>query len=878
MRFNSNIRKKYALNISPPFVQSLYHPHSLGSQPGTRKVILLFLNCDITTPLSIMKNILFILLMILLSSVACRKEKDAWIRINQLGYRTPDIKVAVLISTKDLHINSFKIINVTSGEVAMAFNNVVKTVSLDQFTDCYRLNFSDLTKAGTYRLEAGRVVSPDFRIGDDVYDGAADFLLNYMRQQRCGYNPFLKDSCHTHDGYEIYRNGDSAHIDVTGGWHDAADYLQYVATSANAVYQMLFAYRENPASFSDKFKENGLPGPDSIPDVINESKWGLDWLLKMNPAPGVMFNQIADDRDHIGFRLPVSDSANYGKGKERPVYFCTGKPQGLFKYQNRTTGIASTAGKFASAFAIGSDVYKKTNPKLAGVLEKKAIDAFSFGLKNPGVCQTAPGTAPYFYEEDNWTDDMELAAIELYKLTGDTIYYNYSIGLGRKEKVTPWIGSDTARHYQWYPFVNMGHQVIAGTRENKYENEFAGYIKQGLELTQQKASKNPFNIGIPFIWCSNNLVAAILTQSSLYTAISGDSSFAELESSHRDWLFGCNPWGTSMIVGLPENGDYPVNSHSSYVVKGGQVPGGLVDGPVYSSIFKAHSKYVSLKNGDSYAPFQTKMANYHDDYGDYTSNECTMDGTASLVYYLSAMSSKAGILTIKNIIRSKGAIVRMDTTRKEVWLTFTAHEFTDGFESVLFSLKKHNIKASFFLTGDFCRETSNRKIINRLKADGHYIGPHSDKHLLYCSWEKRDSLLVTEKEFTEDINSNYKALNIAGIKRDKSSVFLPPYEWYNDTIGGWSKKEGLKLVNNSAGTKTAQDWTFPEPGEPYYSSDSLMNDLLRYEKQKGLNGYILLIHPGTDPRRKDKFYLRLESVLDYLENKNYTFHSFSEIN
>ena len=73
-----------------------------------------------------------------------------------------------------------------------------------------------------------------------------------MRQQRCGYNPFLHDSCHTRDGYIIYHPAaDSTHIDVTGGWHDATDYLQYTATSANAVYQMLLAYQLNPSAFGD---------------------------------------------------------------------------------------------------------------------------------------------------------------------------------------------------------------------------------------------------------------------------------------------------------------------------------------------------------------------------------------------------------------------------------------------------------------------------------------------------------------------------------------------------------------------------------------------------------------------------------------------------
>ncbi len=827
-----------------------------------------------------MKHCFILLIIILLfTHASCSNNKNEWIRINQLGYRTGDIKVAVFLSKKTTNLKSFKVIDVNSGDVAITVKNLVKAEPLEPFVTCYRLPFTDLKKGGTYRIAAGDAISPDFRVADDVYDGTADYLLNYMRQQRCGYNPFLKDSCHTRDGYEIYgKSGDSSHIDVPGGWHDAADYLQYVATSANATYQMLFAYSENPSSFVDKYLANGLPGADGIPDVLNESKWGLDWLIKMNPEPEVMYNQIADDRDHIGFRFPNNDTANYGKGKERPVYFCTGKPQGLFKYENRTTGIASTAGKFASAFAKGAEVYKGKNPEFSGLLLKKAVAAFRWGLENPGVCQTAPGTAPYFYEEDNWVDDMELAAIELYNQTQDPEYLKYAVEFGRKELVTPWIGSDTARHYQWYPFVNMGHPAIARQQKFQNENEFAGYMKKGLDLTEMKAMQNPFLIGIPFIWCSNNLITAVLTQAHLYSEITGDNSYAELEAAHRDWLFGCNPWGTSMIVGLPENGDYPINSHSSYVVKGGQVPGGLVDGPVYPAIFNS-LKYIYLSKKDEYADFQTRLAVYHDDFADYSTNECTMDGTASLVYYLSALQSQpSNIYRNPDITMARGAIVRMDTTKKDVWLCFTAHEFADGFDTISGTLNRHNIKASFFLTGDFCRATGYDKIISRLKAGGHYIGPHSDKHLLYCSWEKRDSLLVTKNEFISDIAGNYKALEGLGISKNEASVFLPPYEWYNDSIANWTRQIGLKLVNISSGTITNQDWTIPEKGKPYFSSDSLMKNFFSYEKKKGLNGYILLIHPGTDPRRTDKFYLRLDSIITFLENKNYSFHSFSEIN
>ena len=114
----------------------------------------------------------------------------------------------------------------------------------------------------------------------------------------------------------------------------------------------------------------------------------------------------------------------------------------------------------------------------------------------------------------------------------------------------------------------------------------------------------------------------------------------------------------------------------------------------------------------------------------------------------------------------------MDTTAKDIYLCFTAHEFKDGFDFITKTLNDHKIKASFFFTGDFCRTPSNKKIIERLKTDGHYIGAHSDKHLLYCSWENRDSLLVTKNEFISDIKNNYKELDRLGIPKSKA-LYIP---------------------------------------------------------------------------------------------------------
>ncbi len=152
-----------------------------------------------------MKNLFLILTVCtLVLATSCNSPKTEWIRINQLGYRTNDIKVAVFLSKETVTVSSFTLLDAVSGKTVMTFDNPTATDPLAPFASCYRLPFTKYTKPGTYRIVAGKTISPDFRIGDDVYDGTADFLLNYMRQQRCGYNPYLKDSCHMADGYEIY--------------------------------------------------------------------------------------------------------------------------------------------------------------------------------------------------------------------------------------------------------------------------------------------------------------------------------------------------------------------------------------------------------------------------------------------------------------------------------------------------------------------------------------------------------------------------------------------------------------------------------------------------------------------------------------------------
>lgn len=821
----------------------------------------------------------------LLALAAVQTFAGSWVRINQIGYLPEATKVAVFMSDDAVKVDGFELVDAFTGDVAWRSDAVRPTGALGQMRMTCRLDFSALKTDGAYYIKVlssgGETRSEIFPINPKVYDGAADFVLNYMRQQRCGWNPFFKDSCHRKDGIIVGHpdpKKDSTFLDVTGGWHDASDCLQYTTTSANAIYQMMFAYQSNPEAFSDNHLADGTPGRNGIPDIVDEIYWGLKWLDKMNPEPGEMYNQIADDRDHVGMRVPSDDQADYGwgKGECRPVWFCSGEPQqrGRRGDKNKTTGVASTAGKFASDFALGAEILKPFYPEFAEKIGAKAQAAYDAGVAKPGVCQTASVVSPYIYEEDNWVDDMELAAYEMYRRTGDKKYRTEAIEYARREPVTPWMGADSARHYQWYPFMNMGHYRIAKNFGGKVSAEFIRNIRSGIQRVYERGKDHPFMFGIPGIWCSNNLTSAMLTQCILYRELTGDTTYQEMEGALRDWLLGCNPWGVSMIVELPKGGIFPTQPHSFIInYKMGNTTGGLVDGPVYATIFGSLLG-IRTDGGINYEEFQPGDLVYHDSTHDYSTNEPTMDGTASLTfplsYYQREGSATAAHLTTQtdNNIYQDGGIIRTDPSVKHIDFVFTAADKADGAERIISTLRKYNIKGGFFFTGEFFEMYPD--VVRRLVAEGHYVGSHSYGHLLYAPWGNRDSLLVTRQEFNEDIFKSYKVLREFGIT--DAPYFIPPYEHYNATISSWARQLGLQVINYTPGTITNGDYTTPEM-KRYFSSKEILGRIWEYERTdpNGLNGHIMLIHFGTDPARTDKFYDKLPGLIRELRRKGYSF-------
>ena len=576
------------------------------------------------------------------------------LKVNQIGYLTEDIKVAVY--SGDTPVDGLRF-TISGPDGTTTVDSVRVTAPWAPKKHAARIYFSGRKAPGEYTLnmqdaKGKTLASRTIYIGDDAYSRHKlhEMPLVYMRQQRCGFNPAHNDSCHTHDGRLVLSGDrDGEHVDVTGGWHDASDYLQYLTTSANAVYQMLFAYRQNPTVWGDTHNAAGLPGANGVPDILDEARWGLEWMVRMNPSDTLFLNQIADDRDHRYGGAPAGDNVDYGwgAGKDRPIFPCIGHPVGLRQYKNDSKGLASSVAKFASSFALGAEIFGESDPAFARDLAARSANAYAVAKANPGACQTACTASPYYYEEDNWTDDMELAAMARYCLLGgDSALIADAVAYGRMEPVTPWMGADSADHYQWYPFVNLGHYELAAQSDGRRRDEFVRNMRSGLRRVAERGQDNAFLNGIPFIWCSNNLAVAFVTQAMLYRQLTGDTQFAETETTVRDWLFGANPWNQVMMIvpdGIAASPADPHSAMTDLTVQGRHgrdwLTGGLVDGPIYTAKFKSLWGVHLRRGHDPYADVQNDTVVYHDDYSDYSTNEPTMDGTASLTFMLGILSA-----------------------------------------------------------------------------------------------------------------------------------------------------------------------------------------------------------------------------------------------
>lgn len=515
---------------------------------------------------------------------------DIYININQIGFTPRDFKSAVVISKNPLFNKTFYIKDLN--------NNIIiekpildSLISPDRALYSYNIEFSELSKNGSYYIEVDGKKSNIYSISPNIYNQVVDSLMLFLQVQRCGpTNPLLHPACHLSDATHVANEINKQQIDATGGWHDAADYIKFFSTTAYTTYMLLFSYEFDPIKFGfDNNKNN-------VPDILEEAKVGIDWLLRCSSNNKNFITQVQDNRDHYGWRLPQNDSLQF----DRPAYIDISK---------------NLIGLYSGTLSLASRIWKNKfyEDEFASKLLEKAQLYYSLKNESKNLDKNISGV----YQDHSHWSKLELGAIELYNTTRNKEYLSDAIKY-----------ADSAKSDFWWSYGDLNS--LAHFKLAKHVPRFTEYIYQNLLHFNLNTIKSQYGEALNYTWGTTNYLLGISLQEILYYSLTSDNSFDTLSIYQRDYVLGRNKYGLSFIYGVGKKFPKYLHSQIAYF-SNGYIPGAVSAGPAPDSLLK---KYKIDRTNNNYELFNTDSIKYFDDYADYITNEPTIitNATAIFVY------------------------------------------------------------------------------------------------------------------------------------------------------------------------------------------------------------------------------------------------------
>lgn len=542
-----------------------------------------------------------------------RKPLDTHIRVNQVGFLPNEPKRAVVPATDVIPGNAFHVVDAKNTRLVTYSGSLTEYVSPDggrygHYPRYFFADFGRFRRTGRYRLRLSNgTLSSPFSIGADLYSRLTPMVLQYFDVQRCGEQSHpLRGPCHTDDGIVEGGARHGQRFDASGGWHDAGDFLKFVETTSYVTALMLFQQELRP----EPHVKAALHGDND--KILARARLGLEWLLKMHPAPDEFYYQVGDESDHNTWRLPEDDT---------PVRCASWKPRCVF------FGVgANLAGRCAAAFAMGSRLYRPTDPQFAARCRRAAESVYALGMATQEVLTTLPAS---FYPEKTWEDDMEWGSIELYKATGDRFYLDQALAFSR-------LAGSANEEASVYNTHAIAHFTLYRHAPRAERDRILGYMRSDAELIRTRA-ENPYGLGTPYIWGTAEAAAGGALTCLLYALLSGEKDYHNVARRQRDFILGCNPFGISCLIGAGSR--FPRFPHHQFAnLANVELTGALVGGPTSSSIFK--SEAIDLDKPDfanmNVGPppiedMDDAVAVYHDAVQDYVTNEPANDYTAKFL-------------------------------------------------------------------------------------------------------------------------------------------------------------------------------------------------------------------------------------------------------
>ncbi len=520
-----------------------------------------------------------------------------YIRLNTLAYLKNDQKIALVGAKENLKGHNYYIIDANDID-KVVFKGIISADRGNKNTPFkynFPCDFSNFKTEGQYRIKLdNNTISAPFIIGgSQEYKNALEMVLKFFRSQRCGNtDPLLHDPCHLNDTSNV--------IDVSGGWHNAGDYIKYMITATFTTVELLTAIDYAVTYNFDEAMGDTSPH-DEIPDLLEEARIGLEWILKMTSdySNDNYYYQVSGVEDHTGWRLPESDDNGRDYGKSRSLHKGWG---------------GNLLGRSCAALAIASRQFKKYDDQFATKCLSRAKVIFAEHKQYEKVQKSNPD---YFYNETEWMDDMVLGAAELYQSTSKNEYLKYAAKNIKNltgDNIS-WNGSD------YLAFA-------ACVKANIEKNYCLKRMKDILSEKLLKINNDVYYLSSGYVWGTTAEFTADAQKAIMYYYLTSDTLFLNIATAQRDYLLGRNNWGISFVIGLGE--EYPLNAHAQVNSLIDLQIGGIVGGPAEINSWKKVFPNLQIIN-DRFVRFQSNIV-YHDNQEDYYTNEVALDYAAPSIF------------------------------------------------------------------------------------------------------------------------------------------------------------------------------------------------------------------------------------------------------
>lgn len=373
-----------------------------------------------------------------------------------------------------------------------------------------------------------------FTVSDAPCDDLLRLLMRGFYYQRCGCalekrcaGAYTHGACHTAKAY-LYADPD-VRLDVSGGWHDAGDYGRYTGPGAVALGHLLYAWLLFPDAFAEKLNipESGNP----LPDILNECKWELDWLLKMQRADGGIYHKVTKKR-FAPFIMPEMDT----------------EPEYVLPVSHCATAAVS------ACLALAYRAFAPCDAAYAGSLLTAAQRAFAWIENNPDFVpyRNPEDVRTGWYGDDSMRDECFWAAAELYAATGSTAY---------RDKLYAYYDDQMhANAYGWRDVAGLGY-LCCLTQFRDFDREpLYAALRSGQQNAAEKCLKTAKASGYGTAldekgYCWGSILPILsngICQMTEYL-LSGRQDMLQGAADQISYMTGMNALDVCFVTGIGQN-------------------------------------------------------------------------------------------------------------------------------------------------------------------------------------------------------------------------------------------------------------------------------------------------------------------------------------